>query len=298
MFKEDLQKVIPQCEKLTGKTLSYNTKAIKDLARNLVCALHESNKSVDEYLLAYETDNIIDPSFVIQNNVVWTNYVKDGWEDFCKIMFELRPVGLGTPNAMVGEAEFMLVFGSPRVGLSKVKHSGDITLDDKKIELKGSEMRIMGSVKGKEVQKHAKAISPKYNILPNNCNRNRTAYEPWAKQDHWEKQFNLIGTKQSIKYLNELCSYFISCSENDFKTCFVNKKFSSKELQKVILKGLWAQQTKLWDSYTVITEDKVSSLSKSNVAFNQLVNNDQIIVTSNYFRSFQDTNVGLYVELT
>ena len=296
-FKQYLSQVESHCEALTGKTVTNNRKAIKDLTRNLTVALFESGKTVEEYLEAYNADTIIDPSFVFENGITWQGYVKQGWQDFCDVMFELRPVGLGTPNAMVGEAEFMLVFGSPRVGISKVKNTGDVVVDNKTVELKGSEMRIMGDVKGKEVQVHAKRIAEKYNFTPNDCNRGRTAFEPWSKEDHWQEQFASVGEERAKQFLQEVCSCFMSCNIDDFDVCFTNNVFSSTELLKVMVKGLWANTTKLWDSYTVIDGGHVSSLNTETNQFDKLVNEGIIKVSGNYFRSFQDNNVGLYVTI-
>ena len=96
-------------------------------------------------------------------------------------MFEQRPVGLGTPNAMVGEGEFMALYTSPRVKLSKVKNTGDITVDGKAVELKGTELRFYSPMKitGKQVQTHAQTLAKKYEVIPNSTVGNRTAFEPW-----------------------------------------------------------------------------------------------------------------------
>lgn len=295
-FKQDITSVESHCQSLTGKTLKNNFKAIKDLARNLVVALHETGKNVDEYLDAYHNDKILNPSFVFVDGANWRDYVDLDWLDFCNVMFELRPVGLGTPNAMVGEAEFMLVFGSPRVTLSKKKNAGDIVVDNKTVELKGADMRIMGAVKGKEVQSHAAKVAAKYHLSPNDCTKARKAFEPWAKESHWQKEFAKIGVDASKNFLADLCSIFMQCSPNDFDPCFSNN-FSSAELLKVMLKGLWANSDKLWDSYTVIDNGTISSLGTQKSQFDKLVNEGYIVVTENYFRSFQDTNVGLYVTI-
>ena len=64
-----------------------------------------------------------------------------------------------------------------------------------------------------------------------------------------------------------------------------------------MVKGLWANTTKLWDSYTVIDGGHVSSLNTETNQFDKLVNEGIIKVSGNYFRSFQDNNVGLYVTI-
>jgi hypothetical protein len=300
-FKKLVEDLKPFVREVSNKTAD---KAIIDMARNLASALSESGIKYENYFRDYRADKIFDPGCLLKTQPNIFDSVTPDYLEFCQTMFSLRPVGLGTPNAMVGEGEFMSIFSSPRVGISKKKNCGDITVDDKTVEMKGSELRIMGKVTGKVVQKHAQSLAKIYNIKPNPAKGNRTAFEPWDPSDslgkatHWISQFKVLGVEKSCAYLNELCSSFIICEAKDFKVCFDDKKvFKPIELQKVILKKLFAAMDKRWDAFTVIDNNKITCLDKDEKRFDKLVESGEVVVSGSYFRSFQDTNVGLYIQL-
>jgi hypothetical protein len=235
------------------------------------------------------------------------SFVNDKYKSLARIMFEMRPVGLGTPNAMVGEGEFMALFLSPRVGISKKKNSGDLTVDGKTIELKGTQLRFFSPMKttGKQVQTHASIIASKYKIEPNLSKGERTAYEPWDngrskklnKTQHWVDQFSVIGEDASKKFLHELCKVFMDCSESDFHVCFVNGKFDSTKLQLLIISKFFKGMEKKWDAFTQINDGKITCITDDQAAFDKLINSGKLKMDGNYFRSFQDIVVGLYVKL-
>ena len=294
-YKNDILKVIPFVKSITSKTAD---KALNDMARALVSSLHESNTNVDLYIKGYRNDKIFNPSCLFETGSYVFDYVKKPYKEFAKVLFEMRPVGLGTPNAMVGEGEFMCIFLSPRVGIAKKKNTGDITVDGKSIELKGGQVRIMGSVSGKELQKHAKSLSCK--VKPNKTNKDRTAFEPWGtsppKEKHWQEQFDKLGMSKSTEYLNDLLSKLFDTKKINFKECFVNNKFSAKILQKIILINLFKSSKKLWDAFTILDKGNVFCITSCEKNFEKLVSEGKIKVIGDYFRSFQDTNVGMYCE--
>lgn len=299
-FKQLVETLKPFVREISNKTAD---KAIIDMSRNLASALFEAGISYDDYIGDYRADKIFNPSCLLTNQPNIFNFVAPNYLEFCQTMFSLRPVGLGTPNAMVGEGEFMAIFSSPRVGISKKKNCGDITVDDKTVEMKGSELRIMGKVTGKAVQKHAQTLAKKYNVSPNNTKGNRQAFEPWDPSDtlgkvtHWRNQFAKLGVEKSCEYLKELCSSFMSCKSEDFIVCFDKQVFKSSELQKLILKKLFSAMDKEWDAFTVIDNTKITCLDKDEKQFAKLVESGKVVVSGSYFRSFQDTNVGLYINL-
>lgn len=297
-YVKQIEDILPFIKQISSKT---ETKALKDMARALVGAINEAGIDYLAYRQDYENDNIFNPDCLLSSNDNLFDFVKPPYKDFASILFELRPVGLGTPNAMVGEGEFMALFCSPRVGISKKKNTGDITVDDKTVELKGEMVRIMGNISGKNVQKHAEALSKKYSIHPNETSKQRTAYEPWGlagnKENHWQNQFNNLGQKQSIQYLTELLEPVIPIKDYDLSECFTTGVFSASKLQQILLKGLFKQQTKKWDAFTIIrTGGKITSISSDIRVFDKKVDSQEIVITGDYFRSFQDTNVGLYCE--
>ena len=297
MYKNDIDKVIPFVKQISHKDAE---KALKDMSRALVSALYESGVKADSYIKDYNKDKIFDPSCLFKTNTNVFDYVTPKYVNLANVLFQHRPVGLGTPNAMVGEGEFMCLFLSPRVGIAKKKNTGDITVDGKSIEMKGSEMRIMGKVSGKGVQQHAKSISKIYKVKPNETTKNRTAYEPWGtsgtKEAHWQKQFKGLGVVKSNKYLKDLLNYVFDTSKVNFRDCFMGGKFSAKQLQKIMLVNLFKDQTKLWDAFTVLDNGNVFCITSDHKKFAKLVDTGKLKITGDYFRSFQDTNVGLYCE--
>lgn len=291
------------------KTVSKKTadKAITDMARMLTAALAEAAVDVDAYIKDYNGGKIFDPSCLLGNHEDIFEFVKKPYKTLARIMFEMRPVGLGTPNAMVGEGEFMALFSSPRVGISKKKNSGDLTVDGKTVELKGTQLRFFTAKKttGKQVQTHANAIAPKYNLLPNKTKGNRTAYEPWDnsegktinKSKHWINQFKTLGEDKSKEFLAELCQVFIDCEKKDFDVCFVGGEFDAVKLQLLFVSKFFKSMEKDWDAFTQINGGKITCITDDQEAFDKLIKDGKLKIDGNYFRSFQDIPVGLYVKL-
>lgn len=302
--KATITKLKPFVKSVSNKTAD---KAITDMARMLTAALAEADINVDQYLNDYKADKIFDPTCLLGNHPDIFAFVTKKYKDLARIMFEMRPVGLGTPNAMVGEGEFMALFCSPRVGISKKKNSGDLTVDGKTIELKGTQLRFFTSKKttGKQVQAHAASIAKKYKIVPNLSMGNRQAYEPWDsgvskklnKTQHWISQFNTIGEAKAKQYLNELCQVFMDCTEDDFDVCFVNGKFDVVKLQLLFVSKFFKGMEKKWDAFTQINDGKITCITEDQEAFDNLIKNGKLKIDGNYFRSFQDIPVGLYVKL-
>jgi hypothetical protein len=298
-YAKSLNSLEPFVLRVSNKTAD---KAIKDMTRALAGALAEAGISTECYIQSYEKDQIFDPGCLLKDCDDIFKYVTPKYKEFCNIMFAARPVGLGTPNAMVGECEFMALFSSPRVGLSKKKNNGDITVDGKTVELKGAELRIMGSVSGKKVQSHIAPIAKKYGIEPNSCNKDRTAFEPWSesekKEIYWKNQFNKLGYEKSIKFLYESCEFLFPCFEEEFVDCFNGHDvFDPEGFRRLIVKKFWSNMSKEWDAYTVINEGVVTCLDNSDENFNKKIDAGRMVISGNYFRSFQDTPVGLYVTI-
>jgi hypothetical protein len=292
-------------KKISGKTAE---KAILDMARALAGCLNESGIDYKTYISDYNNDDIFNPECFLGNHSNIFDFVKHNkYDEFCRVMFEVRPVGLGTPNAMVGEGEFMALFCSPRVGISKKKGAGDITVNGKTVELKGTSLRFMCPTKitGKQVQKHAQQIAAKYNVVPNLSKGNRTAFEPWGegnssklnKINHWVSQFGNMGEEKSKKYLNELCGIFMPCTKDDFNVCFSNGKFDYAKLQFLIVQKFFNGMEKKWDFFTQVNDGKIVCISDDQTKFNKLIIEGKLVMDGNYFRSFQDTTVGFYVKL-
>ena len=312
-FKQMVERAKPFVKKISGKSAD---KAVTDLARNLSAALSEAGVDFDKYINDYKEDKIFDPSCLLANNDDIFSFVTKKYQELARIMFSQRPVGLGTPNAMVGECEFMALFFSPRVGIAKQNGGGDLTIDGKKVELKGTQLRFFSPKKitGRQVQVHAQQISAKYGIRPNiskpekgdKDKKIRSAYEPWDngkskslnKKDHWIGQFANLGVERSCEYLQELCSVFMDCDPNEYKRCFdKDGQFDANKFQLLIVESFFAGMEKEWDAFTQINEGRITCISDDKKEFAKLIKSGKIVMDGNYFRSFKDMVVGLYIKL-
>lgn len=299
-FKEDIQIAINFAQKVTGKE---GSKALKSMARALVGACHETGIDLLEYIQDYKDDSIFYPACLLTHDSYIFGYFTDDYVEFAKCMFELRPVGLGTPNAMVGEGEFLVIFASPNVWISKKKDEGDLIVFDEgkeyKIELKGDGTRLFHDIKGKEFNRKVGAIAKEYELEPNDCKGKRKGFEPWAltskKKEFWKAAFNRIGEEEALLFLTEVCNILDSSVQiADLETCFQNEIFIAENLQKIFLKIFFKNQNKLWDYFTMISGEQIRCLSASPEEFNRLVDCDDIEVTGNFIRIFQDIKIGLY----
>ena len=297
-FKEDVQKAIKFVKRVVEKD---GPKALRSMARALVGACYETGIDVSEYMKNYEDDTIFSPGCLLLHNSNIFDYYSEEYVVFAKCMFELRPVGLGTPNAMVGEGEFLVIFSSPSVRISKGKDEGDLLVLDEgkqyKVELKGSYVRLFGELKGKEFHQKVIEIASDYEITPNTCKGNRIGFEPWglSKKQHWLDEFQRIGQDTAIVFLTKVVQILDPETQfADLNICFDGERFIPENLLKIMLKIFFAKQRRHWDYFTIISDERIRCLSSSYEDFNHLVEIDEIIVTGNYIRIFQDIKIGLY----
>jgi len=291
-YCETLEKARAFVKRLTNKTAN---KALTDLARALTSACFESDTDIDEFISSYDEDEIFDPNCLFGNHDNVYDFVLPKYRKIAKILFEYRPIGLGTPQAMVGEGELMCLAMSPRVGIAKKKNTGDITVDDSPIEMKGEQVRIMGDITGIELQTRAKSLAKEFGIKPNTCTRNRKAYEPWgmspSKISHWQNEFKEIGKPEAVEFL----SLLFDAPKARFTGCWTDGWFDAELLNKVILKMLFRQMEKLWEAFTIIESDgRIVSITADPDEFDRMVDDDVIYVTGDYIRSFQPVKIGLY----
>ena len=316
--KNNIATLVPFVKKVTGKTAR---KALIDMARMLNSALLEAEINLGTYIEDYTKDEIFDPGCLLGNHDSIFDFVKNPYKEFAKVMFESRPVGLGTPQAMVGEGEFMALFCSPRVGIAKKKDGGDLTVDGKKIELKGTQLRFFSpnKISGVRVQQHAKQISPTYGILPNRAgkgtNSKITDYQPWGNcmgtrltpggkpmkdprgiTQHWIDQFNSLGVDRSCEYLADFCNVFVECKKEDFAVCFDSSgQFDQVALQHLLVKKLFRYMDKKWDAFTQISDGRIISITDDPILFDKLIDSGKLLMDGCYFRSNQHATAGLYV---
>jgi hypothetical protein len=107
---------------------SKGTKAIDDMVRNLWPMFVKYQINFNNFLIDYHSDEIIDVSFLDNPGVYkWVNFISPKYREFAKELSRLRPIGLGTPNAAPGEAEFMILILSKK---AKKPSKGDIQINN------------------------------------------------------------------------------------------------------------------------------------------------------------------------
>ena len=298
-YCKTLVKAKPFVQTLTGKDAD---KALMDLARSLASALFESGIEIEDFILSYERDEMFNPDCLFGDHNSVYDYVKPKYREIAKILFDYRPVGLGTPNAAVGEGEFMCIALSPRVGIAKKKNTGDISVDETRfVEMKGDQIRIMfDEITGPELQRHAESVSREFDIEPNKVNRKRLAYEPWGmslpKISHWQQEFKRIGKDKAIDFLRLLFKPITTYEKEKLEECFTNDIFEPRVLNKILLKTFFRLMEKKWEAFTIIESNGcIISISSDPDEFDRMVDDDIIVVTTDYFRSFSaGAKLGLY----
>jgi hypothetical protein len=84
----------------------------------------------------------------------------------------------------------------------------------------------------------------------------------------------------------------------DFDVCFKKDKFDANALQLLIVSKFFNGMEKKWDAFTQINNGKVTCITDNQKEFDKLIKTGKLKMDGNYFRSFQDMVVGLYVKLS
>jgi hypothetical protein len=89
----------------------------------------------------------------------------------------------------------------------------------------------------------------------------------------------------------------MTCKEEDFDNCFVKGEFDAVKLQLLIVSKFFNSMDKEWDAFTQINNGKITCITDDQKEFDKLIESGKLKMDGNYFRSFQDMTVGLYVKL-
>jgi hypothetical protein len=288
------EKLKPFISKRLKKT---EGKAVNDVIRQMyhLFALHDID--VTEFIKDFDANRIFDASVLLTGGDLFSK-VTEEYRDLATELYNVRSAGLGTPNAASGEGELMALMLSPDVSVSKKQNAGDLIVQGKYVELKGWAPRVFGNVSGTALNILGQKLCVKYGITPNSATKKRIAVEPWdtgKKNTHWKEQFQILGKNKAIQFLIELMNGTgATFSESSMARCFSGNIFSPAQLQKEIIKALFAANEKKWDFLTVIVDGKVEAVSNSNTDFEKAVDTGKIIPSGNFFRMFQPSTVGWY----
>lgn len=212
------------------------------------------------------------------------------------LISELEPNGLNTsPNAKCGKFELFYRILIPK---SRQPNKGDITIDNKVIEIKGKRsVRISGEITGKEYRRNNNTIF-KGHIQPNKITsgscKGQTAFEieKLKHLEHYKPQFDK-DKKQSKKLLKQYLDVnnFSHYTQLDLNQ-LIDNGFDIHKLQQIQLKSFFNEYKKRckWDSIVFCGSGKnVKVLEKDTDLKN-------FSITSDYFRIAQTYKIGWYIE--
>jgi hypothetical protein len=277
-------------------------KAIDDMVRNLWPMFVKYQISFDEFYEDYNNDIIIDVSFLNNPGVYkWIDFVSDGYKDFAKELSKLRPIGLGTPNAVPGEAEFMILVLSKK---SKKPTKGDIEIDGSLKEFKDENPRVQSKkIQGKEFRVKTVKLANSFNLNPNT---NRTKFlaveitELDSRKQHWDNELAKLSINDRIEFISEWLK--ITGCFNDFesKKCaesilidgIIDRNKLHIELCKFFFKNQLPDAP--GDNLIMFNDDFVFNVKYDVDSYNKMFDDGILIPTGNYIRINQTFPIAWY----
>ena len=274
-------------------------KAMRDLVRNLWPLLIKYNISFDKFKEDYDNDIIIDCSFLDEpGSHDWLDYVSEEYKELAKELFELRPVGLGTPNAAVGEGEYMMF------ALSKYCNKpskGDVKYKNSIKEFKNDKPRFYSRVQGKRFRLNTVEIAEKFGLEPN-INRSRVEgveITESSRKSHWDAQLGKISLKDRYKFLQEWLEATeaftneeaISSSKRIIKDGYIDENQLQIEICKYFFKS---SDNLIGDNLIMFNGPKLINVKFTFSEIERMFDNGSLVPCGNYFRINQDANIGWY----
>jgi hypothetical protein len=138
-------------KKFINDKFSKESKAEKSILQSILGIISDLNLK-DDFVITWIDDAINDKIFKNLDFINGGNWhkslVNKEYLPFMIELFECRPVGLGTPNAMCGEGELMLILSSPKI---KKPKQNDIQIGLNVYDIKNDLPRIFGENTGKKL---------------------------------------------------------------------------------------------------------------------------------------------------
>jgi len=278
-------------------------KSIFQSILGIVYFLNIDENLILDWIKDAENDNIFKTlNFINGGN--WINEVKNkNYIPFMIELFECRPIGLGTPNAACGEGELMMILSSTKI-FRPTKN--DIKIDGQTFNLKNDEPRFFAEVTGKELNKKLIEVCKKLGFTPNTYKGKEYVQVLNKKfvEEHWNKQFE----KTEKSKVKELLMTFLlnlfpekSIKKEDIKHIINNVIISNK-----LVWDLWVKEVIIFlfkngnnksENYVLMNVNGlVNKIPIDLNDFINLINDNKILFSQDYFRMFQDKKVGIYIK--
>jgi len=265
---------------------------------SLIAAIIRSETSLDdvkECIIDINNNNVIDLDFFVNGGNVY-DYINPKWLKFAKALWRQRSVGLGTPNSASGEGELMFIFLSSKI---KKPSKGDLLLNGENIEIKGENIRVNGKISGKSFRLLTLDICKKYNLNPNisyKTNLKAVEIEKPQHYTHWKNELNKLSFIDQKQFIID----YLKCIDNNIHNVdeIFNPEFDFKKFIKKIVKILYHSMIidRAFDKFIILGNGSNAKILNNNINdFNDKIDNENILILSDYFRINQDANIGWYI---
>jgi hypothetical protein len=256
----------------------------------------------DKFYSDYDNDTIMDVSFLDNPGVYrWIDFVSHDYKDFAKELSRLRPIGLGTPNAAPGEAEFMVLILSKKANKPT---RGDIDINGSLKEFKDEKPRVQSKkVQGQEFRIKTVELAKSFNLKPN---KNRTKFlaveltETDKRKTHWDTELNKLTNDKKLKFISEwlkLTECFTdSEAKKSSKSILIDGIIDRNLLQKELCKFFFKNQLPdtPGDNLIMFNDDLVFNVKYDVNSYNRMFDNDILIPTGNFIRINQTKPIAWY----
>ena len=290
--------VLQHCFDFNILKKTHEKKKIDNVLESIIISILSTKtppKDVNDFIVDIKHDNVLDLSlFDVGGNI--SDFLNPKWYELCMSLWKKTPKGLGTPNAAVGEGELMFVFISPHISKPK---KGDLLVKNKIIELKGEDVRIMGDITGKEFRNKTLLLCDKYQLEPNKSIKNllpSVELEKKCHWDHWVVEMSKLDIHSRTNFIND----YLKCvdSKCDWFDEDNVRNITFETLRNEVVKILFSSTTRKneFDKLVILGNGtNIKVIPNSQGIFNQLIQDDKIIVGNDYFRINQNTNIGWYI---
>jgi hypothetical protein len=265
---------------------------------SLIAAIVRSETTLNDIkdcIIDIKNDNVINLDFFIKGGNVY-DYINPKWLKFAKALWRQRSVGLGTPNSASGEGELMFIFLSSKI---KKPVKGDLLLNNENIEIKGENIRVNGKISGKNFRILTLDICKKYNLTPNISNKTNlesVEIEKPQHENHWKLELNKLSLIEQRQFIID----YLKCIDNNIHNIddIFNPEFNFKNFKKKIVKILYHSMIldRSFDKFIILGNGSNAKVLNNNINdFNKQIDDENILILSDYFRINQDANIGWYI---
>ena len=280
----------------------WEKKKVNSLVDAIIAAVIRSEMTFEEFdecLKKADSGDVINLEFFNKGGNVW-DFIDSNLHPFAKALWSQRSTAIGTPNAASGEGELMFLFLSPDITMPA---RGDLDVKGEEIELKGNLARVEGLISGRQLREETVALANRYGLTPNTPHRRpkeqAAELEKIAHESHWISELAKISSNDREKFIFEWLRIVSPNATLKHAKKMLSSGFITKEMQKMIVKLLYSNMVSRgnWSKIIFLGDGSSSIVCTDDLShFNSLIDSGRISIGGDYFRIWQDFNIGWYIE--